>query len=131
MDIFADLNAFLFARDFAKERGYRICIDGLTHETMPFVDREKLGADMVKLVWQNELEATVGQKRIRRLVKDMQAARVILCRCDTEASITFGQAVGINMFQGRYIENLIAEEARRREIEMARRRSQPLELDQE
>ena len=131
VDIFSDLNAFLFARDFAKERGYRICIDGLTHETMPFVNREKLGADMVKLVWQNDIEANVGPKRIRRLVKDMQAARVILCRCDTEASITFGQSVGINMFQGRYIENLIAEETRRREIEMARRRSQPLELDQE
>jgi EAL domain-containing protein (putative c-di-GMP-specific phosphodiesterase class I) len=131
VDIFSDLNAFLFARDFAKERGYRICIDGLTHETMPFVNRDKLGADMVKLVWQADLEDKVGQKRVRRLVKDMQAARVILCRCDNEAAITFGQGVGINMFQGRYIENLIAEEARRREIEMARRRNQPLEPDQE
>jgi EAL domain-containing protein (putative c-di-GMP-specific phosphodiesterase class I) len=132
VDIFSDLNAFLFARDFAKERGYRICIDGLTYETMPFVNREKLGADMVKLVWQTDLEEKVGPKRIRRLVKDMQAARVILCRCDNEAAVTFGQGVGINMFQGRYIENLIAEEARRREIEMARRRtSQPLEPDEE
>ena len=124
VDIFSDLNAFLFARDFAKERGYRICIDGLTHETMPFVNREKLGADMVKLVWQTDLEEKVGQKRIRRLVKEMQAARVILCRCDNEAAVTFGQGVGINMFQGRYIENLIAEEARRRT-------SQPLETDEE
>jgi len=131
VDIFSDINAFLFARDFAKERGYRICIDGLTYETMPFVNREKLGADMVKLVWQGDLEEKVGQKRVRRLVKDMQAARVILCRCDNEAAVTFGQGVGINMFQGRYIENLIAEEARRREIEMARRRNQPLEPDQE
>lgn len=132
VDIFSDLNAFLFARDFAKERGYRICIDGLTHETMPFVNRDKLGADMVKLVWQGDLEEKVGPKRIRRLVRDMQAARVILCRCDNEAAITFGQSVGINMFQGRYIENLIAEETRRREIEMARRRNnQPLEIDEE
>jgi hypothetical protein len=85
----------------------------------------------VKLVWQADLEDKVGLKRVRRLVKDMQAARVILCRCDNEAAITFGQGIGINMFQGRYIENLIAEEARRREIEMARRRNQPLEPDQE
>lgn len=131
VDIFADLNSFLFARDFAKERGYRICIDGLTHETMPFVNREKLGADMVKLVWHPELEETVGQKRVRRLVKDQQAARVILCRCDNDKAVTFGQSVGINMFQGRFIENLIAEEARRRDMEMARRRNQPLEPDQE
>ncbi len=131
VDIFHDLHAFLFARDFAKDRGYRICIDGLTHETMPYVNREKLGADMVKLVWQPDLEAKVGHKQVRRLVRAMQAPRVILSRCDNEAAVTFGQGVGINMFQGRYIENLIAEEARRRDIEMARRRNQPLELDEE
>jgi hypothetical protein len=131
VDIFHDLNAYMFARDFAKERGYRICIDGLTHETMPFVNREKLGADMIKLVWQPNLEEVVGQKRIRRLVRDAQAPRVILCRCDADDAVTFGQSIGITMFQGRYIENLIAEEARRREIEMAKRRNQPLELDEE
>ena len=131
IDIFHDLNAFMFARDFAKERGYRICIDGLTHETMPFVNRDKLGADMVKLVWLPDLEETVGQKRIRRLVRDASATRVILCRCDDEQAVTFGQSVGINMFQGRYIENLIAEENRRRDIEMARRRNRPLEPEPE
>ena len=131
IDIFHDLNAFMFARDFAKERGYRICIDGLTHETMPFVNRDKLGADMVKLVWLPDLEETVGQKRIRRLVRDASATRVIMCRCDDEQAVTFGQSVGINMFQGRYIENLIAEENRRRDIEMARRRNRPLEPEPE
>ena len=44
MDIFGDLNAFLFSRDFAKEHGYRICVDGLTAKTMPFIDRERLTA---------------------------------------------------------------------------------------
>ena len=40
LDIFADLGAYLFAREFVQERGYRICIDGLTYETMPLIDRE-------------------------------------------------------------------------------------------
>jgi hypothetical protein len=82
-------------------------------------------------VWQPDFDETVGTKRIRRLIRDAQAARVILCRCDAEDAVTFGQSVGITMFQGRFIENLIAEEARRREIEMAKRRNQPLELDDE
>ena len=116
------------ARDFAKERGYRICIDGLTHETMPFVNRDKLGADMVKLIWQTELADEVGPKRVRRLVKSAGASKVILSRCDDEGAVKFGQDIGINMFQGRYIENLIAEESRRREMEMARRRTQNLDF---
>jgi len=32
IDIFADLGAFLFVREFCQEKGYRICLDGLTHQ---------------------------------------------------------------------------------------------------
>ena len=123
VDIFADINAFIFAREFAKERGYRICIDGLTYETMPFINRERLGADMIKLVWDAEVMEEVGHQAIAERVKSAGGSRVILCRCDDEAAVDFGQAVGVKMFQGRYIEGLIAEETRRREMEMVRRRS--------
>jgi len=128
LDIFSDLNAFLFASEFAKDRGYRICIDGLTYETVAFVNREKLGADMVKLIWDQELVDTIGKAKASEIVSDMGNSRIILCRCDTDGAIEFGQSIGISMFQGRHIENLIAEDARRREMEMAKRRSQNLDF---
>ena len=55
MDVFSNLGAYLFAREFIQERGYRICIDGLTYETMYLIDRERLGADVVKLIWDPEM----------------------------------------------------------------------------
>lgn len=128
IDIFADLNAFFFARDFAKDRGYRICIDGLSYDTIEFIDREKLGADMVKMVWSKELAEDFGEKKSKEVVKRMGSSRIIFCRCDNESAIKFGQKIGISMFQGRHIEDLIAEESRRREMEMAKRRSQNLDL---
>ncbi|NQV57453.1 MAG: hypothetical protein HQ503_16450 [Rhodospirillales bacterium] len=128
VDIFNDLNAFLFARDFAKERGYRICIDGLTLETLPFVNRKRLGADLIKLVWQDDLEEKAGEKKIVRLVKRTGASKIILSRCDDERAVEFGHIIGINMFQGRHIESLLADETRRRDIEMARRRTQNFDL---
>lgn len=120
MDIFGDLNAFLFARDFAKEHGYRICVDGLTAKTMPFIDRDRLGADLVKLVWQPEIADEDQRPAVTEMVERAGSSRVILCRCDDGDAIEYGQAIGINMFQGRHIERLIAE----REIEMARRQPQ-------
>lgn len=128
VDIFSDINAFLFAREFAKDRGYRICIDGLTYETTQFINREKLGADLIKLIWHKELVEEVGERKMKRTLKSLGPSRVILCRCDDEESIDFGQEVGISMFQGRHIENLIADENRRREMEMARRRTQNPDL---
>jgi hypothetical protein len=121
IDIFADFNAFLFARDFAKDRGYRICIDGLTEETMAYVNREKLGADLIKLIWKPGLSKEV-QERIRAMVVGAGTSRVILCRCDDGDAVEFGQDAGIKMFQGRHIEELVAEEMRRRELETVQTR---------
>lgn len=126
IDIFSDLDSFYYARNWLRDRGYRICIDGLTYETISFIDREKLGADMVKLIWNQELVDSVGKEEASRIVAEISGSRIILCRCDDETAIEFGQSVGISMFQGRHIENLIAEENRRREMEMTKRRTQNL-----
>jgi len=112
VDIFADLGAYLFARDFAHDRGYRICIDGLTYSMLPFVNRERLGADLIKLVWEPSLLEEKDKKTdaLRRI----GVTRIILCRFDTPSSIEYGHSVGITLFQGRHIEAMLAEESRRR-----------------
>ena len=42
IDIFGDMSAYMFARDFMHERGYRVCLDGVNHLTLQFIDRERL-----------------------------------------------------------------------------------------
>ena len=105
MDIFANLGAYVFAREFVRERGYRICIDGLTHETLAMLDRERLGVDLVKLVWSPEMVDGGGdlQPRVRSLIRRSGEDRVVLCRCDDREAVDFGRAVGITMFQGRRV----------------------------
>ena len=126
LDIFADLGAYLFAREFVQDRGYRICIDGLTYETLPLIDRERLGADLVKLVWHSDMvdRGEDMHQRIRSLVKRSGDSRVVLCRCDDREAVDFGRAVGITLFQGRQVENLIAEESRKRELRRLKKRIQ-------
>lgn len=125
IDIFNDLNAYLFAREFVKARGYRICIDGVTYKSLPFIDREHLGADFIKLIWDEDIvhkdEATTN--RVKRQIMMGGAAHVILSRCDSEEAINFGQDVGIQFFQGRHVENLIAEENRRRNMRVLKKRA--------
>ena len=53
---------------------------------------------------------------IRTQIQRTGVTRVVLCRVDNREAIDFGHSVGIEMFQGRYIENLIAEDNRRREL---------------
>ncbi|HXP95496.1 MAG TPA: hypothetical protein VN809_02205 [Telmatospirillum sp.] len=110
VDIFADLGAFLFARDFAHDRGYRICIDGVNMESLPFVDRVRLGIDLVKIVWDSAMmDGTLPNgETIETYVDRCGPSRSILCRCDAQDAVDFGQSMGITLFQGRHVENMLA-----------------------
>jgi hypothetical protein len=110
VDIFADMGAFLFARDYARDRGYRLCLDGMTHLTLPFIDREKLGLDLVKLLWSPELASVDNAKQLddlRACVAAIGAPRVILAHCDSEEAFKVGHSLGITLFQGRLISKLV------------------------
>ncbi|MGB0681166.1 MAG: hypothetical protein ACPGOV_00570 [Magnetovibrionaceae bacterium] len=124
VDVFADLGAYAFAREFVQDKGYRICLDGLTYDTMTMLDRERLGADLIKLVWHPELvdRGEDFHEKLRAVIKRTGDDRIVLCRVDNREAVDFGRSVGIHIFQGRHVEKLIADDSRRREMMKLKRR---------
>ena len=116
VDIYADVTEYLFARDFLAEKGYRICVDGITHHSLPLVDRAALGTDLVKIYWTpafiDESPDGSRQEKFQEAVDKCGKARVILARCDSADAIRFGAEMGITMFQGRFVDSLMLEETR-------------------
>lgn len=115
IDIFGDMGAYMFARDFMRERGYRICLDGLNHLTLQFIDRERLGLDLLKLIWSPDMADDLSGSRTTELKEHIDRcgrARIILTRCDSDEAIRFGQSLGITMYQGRYVDKLLTQEGR-------------------
>ena len=111
LEILRDIASYRFARDFVRERGYRISIDGLTHLTAPLMDREALGFDLMKIYWAPAMLDNVGSHMGRALADAVQRcgpARVILARCDDERALAFGMALGIAMFQGRAVDQMLS-----------------------
>ncbi|MDP2698237.1 EAL domain-containing protein [Thalassospira sp.] len=111
VDLFSNLETYLNVRDDFQARGYRILIDNLTVEALSFVDRKSLKADFIKVAWSQEMTDNVIRKKYKELDTLVQSSgreRVILCRCDSATAIKFGQSLGITLFQGRYIDNMIA-----------------------
>ncbi|HEU5047146.1 MAG TPA: hypothetical protein VFT64_04800 [Rickettsiales bacterium] len=109
-DVFGDIRAFVAARNIVQQMGYKICVDGLTNFSIVQIDREKLGFDFAKLQWNADLEEDIGARenqKIMEAVKSFGFNRVILSRCDNAQAVNYGQAMGINLFQGRYIDNLL------------------------
>ena len=111
LDIFADLGAFVFARDYLRERGYRVCLDGVSGVTLSFIERERLGLDLVKLFWTPDMADAMATERIaqfREAVERTGRSRIILARCDSEDAIAFGQSLGLRLFQGRHIDRMLS-----------------------
>jgi len=116
-DIMGDIEAFMFARDFVRGRNYRLCIDGVSEFMLPFIDRDRLGVEFIKLVWGQRMKDAMAADRLgeyRDSVERFGRPRTILCRCDDEEAVRFGQAVGIPMFQGRGIERMLVAAAANR-----------------
>lgn len=107
IDIMADIHMYHFARDFVKERGYRVCVDGVLPEILPLLDRKRLGADLIKLIADDTVGPDADEETltvIREELGRLGSKRIVLARCDSRAIITIGQKMGITMFQGHYID---------------------------
>ena len=49
---------------------------------------------------------------LKEAVKKCGANRIIMCRCDSQNAVDFGKSIGISLFQGHYIEELIKDDAK-------------------
>ena len=127
LDIFADMNAYGYARDSLQERGYRVLVDGLSPLALQFFDPGKLLSDFVKIAWGPEFEGDTDSTRLaemREVVASTGKDSVILARVDTENAIKWGLSMGITRFQGFFIDDLMDKLAKVK-AEKARARSKP------
>ncbi len=99
-DIFADIGSYLFARDYLRERGHRVCLDGMTHLTLPLFSDLRLGCDLYKLFWSPHLSNDAALSGLPAAVQRIGHSRVIMARCDTAEAFTVGRRLGIAMYQG-------------------------------
>lgn len=106
-DVLADIPAYLTACQLAHGKGYRVCLDMVTFDSLPFIQREKLGLDMIKIVWSSSVLQTPVSDELRAAVKAVDPMRIILCHVDDKNAIEYAGQLGISFFQGYYIQKLL------------------------
>jgi hypothetical protein len=107
IEVVNDPGEYLLARDFLKERGYKVIIDGVHPLNLPLVDRAWLGFDFVKLAYTPSLAGEVNGQRgaaLKSAVARIGRERIVLCRLDDEAGLKAGAELGITLYQGRLID---------------------------
>lgn len=110
IDIFSDMGAYAYARDWLQDHGYRVLVDGLNPLTLHFFDPSLLSADFIKISWGPEVRGGVGAaqtEHIKAVVKKMKPGAVVLSRVDTEEGVSWGLGLGIRCFQGHFIDQVV------------------------
>ena len=106
VDICADLPAYFEAAELVKGRGYVICLDGIAYPALACMNFRRLRADLIKIPWDEAL-LQLGEAEFRELYRglsDSGLGRAILTHCERREAIQFGQAVGIELFQGPWLD---------------------------
>lgn len=110
LDILTEPGDYLFARDFLRDRGYKLIIDGVKHLMLPLLDRRLLGFDYLKIICSPDFADDVFGSRGKDLaeaVRRIGPDQIVLCRVDTEAAVAAAEKLGIRFFQGRIIDALL------------------------
>jgi hypothetical protein len=94
-DMFADLPAFVFARDFARARGYRLLLRAAAGTLLPVLPAARLGMDLAELPWSE------GTMALPTDLLDEAAERLVLVGADSAEAVAWGRANGIRLFEGR------------------------------
>ncbi len=124
LDVFADMNTFVYARDLLQERGYRVLLDGFNPLALQFIEPGRLKTDFVKIAWGTEFEGDTESSKMaqmREVVATTGKDNVILARVDTELAVKWGISLGVKRFQGYYVDDLMKKIA---DVQIERLRAQ-------
>lgn len=106
-DICTNLASFLSVREKIQRKGYRFCMDLVTFDSLALVQREKLGLDMIKIIWSADILNKPLLDLSKKAIQKTNPERLILCHVDDKRAIDFAQNLGISIFQGYYIQKLL------------------------
>lgn len=108
LDVLADSRGYYAAREKLAAKGHMVIIDGLNELTMQFMDVAQFEADLYKVAWSPEMREGEHGDSVGAALAVLGVRQVVLARCDSEAAIQWGLDRGVQRFQGRYVDAMLA-----------------------
>ena len=106
-NIVENFDEFQVARGLIRAKGAHIAVDQIFHQTVGLVDLDFLGASIAKIHWRNGAEEVLYERE--KAIGGLIAAGVlpVLIRVDQERALEVGNSMGITMYQGFLIDDML------------------------
>lgn len=111
VEAFADIKAFILARERLRLAKLHLVLDGVSADTLLLTDPGILRPSLVKLSWSAAMQ-TAGPELAEAITR-LGADRIVMHRTENDAAVVWGMARGITRFQGRYVDAMLAAERMR------------------
>lgn len=108
-DVVENVSLYKEVIDFAASKGYKICIDGLNDFWVTHMDLEYMACDYAKIFWSDEMESLPPREYEAFVdrIKAQSNCRFVLARCGSVRGLMFAEKCGINLVQGRVVDNIL------------------------
>ncbi len=107
-DLFYDLSMTLDAITLLRREGFRVSVDGMAPNMAAYIDFGKLPVDWIKVKSNKDSVPDLKDPAIRKELEKIPAHKLIFYRCDTEQALAVGRDMGVGMYQGWLIDDLVA-----------------------
>lgn len=106
-NVLQQFDEYEVATNLIKSRGGTVAIDAVFPETVGIVNMQRLRADYAKIFWRQGAEQLLPT--FEKDLEEMQdrGTQIIFARVDDEQAVEVGHDLGVNMFQGFYIDDLL------------------------
>lgn len=107
-DVVNNLDLFFRTRDRLKAQQISTVLDGMNALSLQFVDAELYDTDFVKVNWAGDMSTDIQTVEMQQALAPVGFDRVILARCDSEDAVSWGLDQGIRLYQGRFLDSMVA-----------------------
>ena len=108
-DLVENIDTYKEVVDFASSKGYKICIDGLNDFWVTHMDLEYMACDYAKIFWTDGMDqmSEYEYKAFADKIQSQSNCRFILARCGSVSGLMFAEKAGIDLVQGRIVDNIL------------------------
>lgn len=106
-DLFQDFARTLNAIDILHKEGFKVAIDSVTPDMLPYLNLSAFRLDSVKINVSGDRSALFADAAIRKGLLQFPAEKLIFFRCDSDKALLTGRELGVRHFQGWHIDDIV------------------------
>jgi len=107
VNILQHFEQFGIAASMIRERGGVVAVDAIFPETLGIVNIGRLGAEIAKIFWRPGAETIIPEMADDIKAMHDSGCMIIMSRVDEDTAVEIGHPLGITMYQGFYVDDLL------------------------